>query len=300
MTSAKARHYSQLLHRQMQRLRDQRPSLDAERRAQEDFARMTLRVPDSVQVEPATLGGRPGVWLLPAKLRSFGYVLFLHGGAYQTGSTVTHQTLAAHLALAAGHRLWLPDYRLAPEHPFPAALDDALAAYQALYERAEGPIALAGDSAGGGLALATALRLRDQQRPVAALALLSPWTDLTLSGESHRSRADVDPFFPTPDGLALAAQRYAGETDRAHPLVSPLFADLKGLPPLCVHVGDHETLLDDSRNLVQKAQAEGVAAQLKVWPELWHVWQSYAGRLEEADQSLTELGDFLRQQLLYR
>ncbi len=298
MLSPKARHYSQLLHREMARQRSRTQTLEQERQAQEDVAQLALRLPDGVRVEDDSLAGRPGKWLLPARVKSFGWVLYFHGGAYQTGSPRTHLNLAAHLALAAGHRLWLPDYRLAPEHPFPAALDDAVAAYQALADKGEGAIALAGDSAGGGLALATALRLRDVQLPVAGLALLSPWTDLTLSGASHQNRAQLDPFFPTPDGLAEAAQRYANSQPLDHPHLSPLFADLSGLPPLCVHVGDHETLLDDSVALVDRAQAAGVEAQLKIWPELWHVWQSYAGRLEESDQSLAELGAFLRQRLL--
>lgn len=296
MISAKAERYYQLLQRQMEKLRAERQTLAQERIAQEDFAQMTLRLPSQLRVEVDSLAGVAGRWLLPAKVRSFGTLMFLHGGAYQTGSSITHLNLAAHLALAAGHRLWLPDYRLAPEHPFPAALDDALASYQQL--RKDGPVALAGDSAGGGLALATALRLRDEQQPVAALALLSPWTDLTLSGASHQSRAEVDPFFPTPEGLALAAERYAAEHSLQHDFISPLFADLSGLPAMYVHVGDYETLLDDSLALVRRAQAAGVDAQVEVWPQLWHVWQSYAGRLPEADQSLATLGEFLGRQLL--
>lgn len=296
MISSKAQRYYRLLQRQLQRLRAQRQTLDEERAAQEDFAQMTLRVPPEVRVVTDRLASLSGRWLLPAKVRSFGTVLFFHGGAYQTGSSTTHLNLASHLALAAGHRLWLPDYRLAPEHPFPAALEDALASYQAVQK--DGPVALAGDSAGGGLALATALRLRDQQQPLAALALLSPWTDLTLSGASHQSRADLDPFFPTPAGLALAAQRYAADQPLDHSSISPLFADLSGLPPLRVHVGDYETLLDDSLQLVHRAQAAGVDAVVEVWPQLWHVWQSYAGRLPEADASLATLGEFLGRRLL--
>lgn len=278
MISAKAERYYQLLQRQMEKLRAERQTLAQERIAQEDFAQMTLRLPSQLRVEVDRLAGVAGRWLLPAKVRSFGTLMFLHGGAYQTGSSITHLNLAAHLALAAGHRLWLPDYRLAPEHPFPAGLDDALASYQQL--RKDGPVALAGDSAGGGL------------------ALLSPWTDLTLSGASHQSRAEVDPFFPTPEGLALAAERYAAEHSLQHDFISPLFADLSGLPAMYVHVGDYETLLDDSLALVRRAQAAGVDAQVEVWPQLWHVWQSYAGRLPEADQSLATLGEFLGRQLL--
>lgn len=291
MISAQAERYYPLLQRQMARLRAQRQTLAQERAAQEDFAQLTLRLPPQLRVEIDTLAGVAGRWLIPAKVRSFGTVLFLHGGAYQSGSSLTHLNLAAHLAVAAGHRLWLPDYRLAPEHPFPAGLDDALSCYQPL--RKDGAVALAGDSAGGGLALATALRLRDQQQPLAALALLSPWTDLTLSGASHQSRSQCDPFFPTSEGLALAAERYAAGQSLHHPGLSPLFASLEALPPMRVHVGDYETLLDDSLHLVRRAQAVGVDAQVRVWPQLWHVWQSYAGRLPEADASLAALGDFL-------
>lgn len=297
MPSQKARRYYQLLHRQMERLRAARQTLDEERRAQEDFARMTLNLPAEVAVETDTLAGCSGRWVIPARPRSAATLLYLHGGAYQTGSSATQLNLAAHLARAAGHRLWAPDYRLAPEHPFPAALDDALAAYRAL--RQDAPLAIAGDSAGGGLALALALRVRDETADSpAALALLSPWTDLTLGNPTHQSHAHLDPFFPTPDGLAEAAQRYAGATALDHPWVSPLHARLDGLPPLRVHVGDQETLLDDSRLLVEEARAAGVDADLEVWPGLWHVWQSYAGRLPEADESLAALGEFLSRRLL--
>jgi acetyl esterase/lipase len=228
-----------------------------------------------------------------------GILLFLHGGGYCIGSTATHRALAAQLARAAAATCYAPDYRLAPEHPYPAALDDALKAWRWLLAQGHSParIAIAGDSAGGGLALATTLALRDAGQPLpAALLLISPWTDLSLSGDTGRTHAWRDPMLSRAIG-ALWARSYLGRQPADHPLCSPLFASLSGLPPMLIQVGTEEILLDDSRRLGQRAAGAGVAVQLQEYPGMWHDFQTHAGLLQEADAAMAEAGRFLRPRL---
>jgi len=162
----------------------------------------------------------------------------------------------------------------------------------------EVPIALAGDSAGAGLSVALALRLQAQGAPLpVGLALMSPWTDLALTHPTHQTHAAVDPYFPTTDRLAASARHYAGEHPLDHPLLSPHYAQLAGLPPMLIHVGQHETLLQDSLALAERSRAHGGVADIKVWPGMWHVWQAFGGMMREADASIAELGLFLRQRL---
>jgi len=273
-----------------------RGSLEQLRAARDKASARMFKVPADVTVSPAQLGGLPGEWLRPQGASAAGVVLYLHGGAYITGSCHTHRGLAGHLARAAASDCFLLDYRLAPEHPFPAAVDDALAAYLALKAAQPArPVTLAGDSAGGGLALALALRLRDAGHTApAAMALLSPWTDLALSLPTHLSKAAVDPFFPDTSTLSAAAQMYAAQTPRTHPLVSPHYASLHGLPPTLIHVGEHEALLGDAQALAATMHAAGTPVQLQEFAGLWHVWQIFAGRFAEANTSIQALGAFLR------
>ncbi len=298
MPSLRSWFYYQISRFTLARLRARNLSLPELRADREKIAGRMFRLPQGVAVRPCTIGGCPAEWLVPQGARAGTAILHLHGGAYQTGSLATHRALAARLALESGSPVLLFEYRLAPEHPFPAALDDALRVYCALLAGGEvNRIAFAGDSAGGGLALALALALREAGEPLpAGLALLSPWTDLALTGATHRSKARHDPYFPTPGILDVAAQRYAG-ADRRNPLVSPLYADLSGLPPMLIHVGTYETLLDDSVMLAERASASGTAVEIRQWPYMWHVWQVFSGRMPEADRSLAELGAFLRQRL---
>lgn len=220
-------------------------------------------------------------------------LLYLHGGGYCVGSPRTHRELAGRLARAARRPAVVPDYGLAPEHPFPAGLDDAFAVYCALAEQEGGAPALAGDSAGGGLALALMLRLREARLPLPpACGLMSPWTDLTLSGDAIGTRADRDPFL-TPTSLESFAGAYAGGTDRALPLCSPLFGDLSGLPPLWVQVGSEEILFDDAARLVAGVRAAGGQAELVVGEGLFHVWQAVAPA-PEAQAATGAMGRFLR------
>ncbi|MFP5310702.1 MAG: alpha/beta hydrolase [Actinomycetes bacterium] len=221
-------------------------------------------------------------------------VLHLHGGGYFMCSPATHRGMAVALSRTARARVVLPAYRLAPEDPFPAAVDDAVAAYRHLLERGEDPsrIAVTGDSAGGGLALSLLVRARDEGLPMpACYAGMSPWTDLTGSGDSMRDRDAVDPWLKA-DQVPPAALAYAGDAPLDHPLVSPLFADLTGLPPMLVHVGSDEILHSDAERLVARARAAGVDASLGVFDGLWHVFHAFP--LPESRHALREIGAFVR------
>jgi monoterpene epsilon-lactone hydrolase len=216
-----------------------------------------------------------------------GVLVYFHGGGFVAGSIASHDGTVRELAAQAGCIAVSVDYRLAPEHPYPAAIDDCVAAYRALVTT-NGPetIAIAGDSAGGGATLATLVRLRDEGIPLPACAyVISPWTDLTASGASVTSRAASDPMI---DAAAIVdtARRYAGAAPLDDPGVSPLFADLTGLPPLLVHVGDDEVLLDDSIRLAERARAAGVEVELEVYHGLWHVFHAFAGLVPEATSAL--------------
>ncbi|MFF4340096.1 alpha/beta hydrolase [Kitasatospora sp. NPDC001540] len=255
---------------------------------------------EGVAVRRTVLGGRPALELEPADAADdHGRLLYLHGGGYLVGSPDTHAGLIGELARRAGLRAISPDYRLAPEHPFPAAVDDGLAAYRELLESGTDPrsLVLAGDSAGGGLVLATLLAARDAGLPLPAAAVLfSPWTDLTLSGASYRSRKEADPIF-TEDDIRAYADHYLGARDRTNPLASPLFADLTGLPPLLLQVGANELLLDDAVRLAARAAEQDVAVTLEVESGLPHVFQHQFGRLDEADAALERAARFLTARL---
>ena len=220
--------------------------------------------------------------------------MYLHGGAYVSGSIRSYRRLVTHLAAATGCRVVAVDYRLAPEHPYPAAYADSLAVYTALVaEAANQTIIIAGDSAGGGLAMATAVGLRDCGAPLpAGLVCIAPWSDLTCSGDSMRSRAGRERML-TPAGVAADARRYAAGAELRTPLISPLFADLRGLPPMLIQVGEDEILLDDSTRLAASARSAGVTVNLEVWPRLWHVWHLYAGLMPEADAAIGSIADFV-------
>ena len=295
--SLKSRLLYYLVKRQLATLRALNLPLPEFRKAREAAAEKLFKLPPNVTLETTRSAGCHAENLRPANAARDGVVLYLHGGAYVSGSCITHRGLAGRLASASGRATLMVDYRLAPEHPFPAALDDAVAAYHELLAAGAGPVAVAGDSAGAGLALALVQRLRESQTPMPiALALMSPWTDLALTSETHQTKASVDPYFPTPERLAVSAGAYAGETSLTHPMVSPHYADLRGFPPMLIHVGEHETLLNDSLCLAQRAIAAGSIAEVKVWPGMWHVWQALGGKMREADQSITELGSFLNKQ----
>jgi acetyl esterase/lipase len=263
--------------------------------ARKIFRTDPYKVPASVNVSPNQVGGIPGEWVQKVDA-SKSVLLYLHGGGYFGCSPQTHRTITVSFALH-GFLVFAPDYRLAPENKFPAAVDDAVAAYRGLLDEGYAPenIVVAGDSAGGGLALSLLLALRELGVPLpAGAALFSPWTDLAATGDSIRTNATRCGMFHGPD-IGLSARYYLGETDPRNPLASPLYADLTGLPPLLIHVGENEVLRDDSTRLAERARAAGVRVELKVWPVVPHAWQLTPHLVPESRQSLRESAAFLRE-----
>ncbi|MFG2044564.1 alpha/beta hydrolase [Dactylosporangium sp. NPDC048998] len=245
-------------------------------------------------VEAVPVGAASGTWIRPP-VTGRPVLLYLHGGFYCIGSARSHLHLAGLLADLAGAACLVLDYRRGPEHPFPAAVTDALAAMEAIRAVAPlSPVVIAGDSAGGGLAVSVATRLRDDgARAPDLLVLFSPWTDLTCSFRSHRELAPADPVLATEDLLEMAA-RYAGGVDPRHPEISPVFADLAGLPPVLVQVGGQEVLLDDALMLVEGIRTAGGDAVLHHWPHMFHVWQWYHPILPEGVRALHDAGQVIR------
>jgi len=261
----------------------------------EAIASVFTAAPDVVR-QPVRAGGVPAEWVSTPEASAARVILYLHGGGYVIGSINTHRDLASRLSRAAGARVLLIDYRLAPEHPFPAAVDDATAAYRWLLATGVAPaqIAIAGDSAGGGLTVATLVALRDAGAPLPAAGVcLSPWVDLEGIGASMTTKASVDPMVQR-DGLLQMAALYLNGQPARTPLAAPLYADLTGLPPLLVQVGTAETLLDDSTRLAERARAAGVAVTLEPWDDMVHVWQIFAAMLPEAREAIDRIGAFVR------
>jgi epsilon-lactone hydrolase len=259
-----------------------------------------VAAPDGVTFEADTVGGISGWWARPARIRKGAAILHLHGGWFNWGTAQAFRHLVGHIALSAGMDAFIPDYRLAPEHPFPAAVRDAEACYRGLIQSGIKKIVLTGDSAGGTLALVL-LSIATKQAasggvvPVAAV-VMSPVTDLALTGESFETRAEADPYFIKSQVVGLV-RSYLGESDPKNPLASPLYGDLTGLPPVRVHVGDDEVLLDDSRRYVERAVAAGLDAKLDVWMGMAHGFVNSVGHLQAANQALSAIGAFLSEQL---
>lgn len=275
------------------------PADVATMRARLDAAAALFQRPPDVRYEPVDAGGVPAEWTIAPGADPDRALVYFHGGSYNAGGIGSHRALCTQLARAAGLRVLSVDYRLAPEHPHPAAVEDACAALRSVWKSGLAPaqVALAGDSAGGGLALAALVALRDAGDPLpAAVALLSPWTDLTLSGASFLGKADVDPMI-VPDVLAVARDRYVADADAAAPAISPLFADLASLPPMLVQVGTDECLLDDSTRLAERASDAGVDVVLEVWDDMIHVWQAFFGMLPEGRAAIEAIAVFLRARL---
>ena len=270
----------------------------AESRLREaNIASFSRYVTRGVRVERFEIQGLPAAWLGPEGTFDDKIILYLHGGGYVSGSINSHLILCLPMTQALKRNILLPEYRLAPEHPFPAALEDALASYRWLLREGYSPqnIVIAGDSAGGGLGLATTLALRDAGEPLpAAVVCLSPWTDLTNSGQSHITKAAVEPVLKT-DVLKQWAAWYANSTPFTHPLVSPAYADFHGFPPLLIQVGSDEVLLDDARRLAEKARADGVDVTLRIWDGMWHVWHALGGLTPESTQAVEEIHTFLQE-----
>jgi epsilon-lactone hydrolase len=252
-----------------------------------------FKVPADIRVTVAQLGGIPGEWV-DGPHHNGTTLLYLHGGGYFGCSAREYRPISTFFA-QQGFRVFAPDYRLAPEHPFPAAVEDATASYRGLLSAGHAPqnLVVAGDSAGGGLTLSLLLALRAATVPLpAAAALFSPWTDLAVTGDSIRTNARRCAMFNGPD-VGPSARYYLGSTDPRNPLASPLYADLAKLPPMLIHVGTDEILLDDSTRLAERARAAGVPVEIKIWPVVPHAWQLSPHLIPEAQQSLREAGAFL-------
>jgi acetyl esterase/lipase len=268
----------------------------AERRARMDKLSEFFPHPDGTEVEPAVLGGVKGEWVRARKARNDAVLLYLHGGGYIVGSPKSHRHLAAALGAAGGVSVFSADYRMAPEHPFPAAVDDGVAVYKALLDSgiAAGKIAIAGDSAGGGLTLATLLAARDKGLPMPACAVaISPWADLAQSGEAYRTRAGRDPMI-TKDGLDQMAAAYLGGADAKTPLASPAYADFRGLPPLLIQVGTEEALHSDAETVRARAEEAGVEVSFESWAGMVHVWHAFHPILSEGRDAVARIGSYLK------
>jgi acetyl esterase/lipase len=283
------------------RVAEARPSpprtLAEERRDWEAAARLTV-LPRGARFHGVDAGGVKAEWMEMPHVARDRVFLLLHGGGYSSGSPRTHRKMAANLSRAAHARVLTPDYRLAPEHPFPAGVKDALKAFGWLLDQGFAPssIVVGGDSAGGGLALSMLLALREAgaQMPRAAV-LMSAWTDLTASSPSHAGQRKVD-VQVTRAGLRSAGLAYAGTRDPADPMASALFADPRGLPPLLLQVGGNEVLLDDSRILAERARAAGVDVTFKIFDGMWHVFQFQAPEVPEAQGAMNDIAAFIRAQ----
>jgi acetyl esterase/lipase len=270
------------------------PSVEEQRAGMEALAG-SFPLPEGAQQRAETIAGVPCEWQSVEGAKDDAVLLYFHGGGYVIGSVNTHRGLVSGFSGASGITGLSVDYRLAPEHPFPAAVEDAVAVYHALLEQGRDPakIAIGGDSAGGGLSLALLLAARERGLPQpACAALLSPWSDLRIVAKAYESRKESDPMVRK-DGISAMAAHYLGETDPTNPLASPILADLSGLAPMIIHVGDREVLLDDSVDLAARAQEAGVDVTLKVWPDMIHVFQAFYPMVEEGRQSIAEMGAFI-------
>lgn len=273
-----------------------RPDLpfDQQRSRLLKVTRLTLP-PRGARFEGSNSDGIHGEWVTArGHERATLTVLYLHGGGYCVGSPATHRAITGHLAARCGARVFAPDYRLAPEHAFPAAVEDAVASLRGLLANGVAPqdVVIAGDSAGGGLAVAAALRLRELALPLPrALVLFSPWVDLSLDQLPSPPPGEV---MLTPPWIKQCARAYVARADVRHPLVSPLYADLAGLPPTLIQVGTDEILLGDSRRLRDRLQSAGVAVDYEEFPRRWHVFQANAGVLADADRALDAVARFIR------
>jgi acetyl esterase/lipase len=269
-------------------------SVRSTRRGLEKLTELSL-MPKGVVFEKAEHNGINLEWAIPSNLKNLGVVLYFHGGGYVSGSIKTHRALVGRIAKASKTKCLSVDYRLAPEHPFPAAVDDAVEVYHWLIKQGFAPskIVLAGDSAGGGLTISTLLRLRDENAPKPAAGIcLSPWLDLEVTGESATHLADKDLMVPAA-GLKAFGLLYATTANICNPYASPIFADLAGLPPLYIQVSDYEVLFDDTTRFEKKAKAAGVIVKVEIWNKMSHVWQAYAPLLPEALRAIKKLGEYI-------
>jgi epsilon-lactone hydrolase len=276
-----------------------RPADLRERRRRLDDLGAQYPLPADVRVEPMIADGVAMEWTQTPSADPARVIMFLHGGGYISGSLTSHRHMIAQAGREAGAKTLAIGYRLAPEHRFPAAVEDALAGYRFLLAQGLSPqhIAIAGESAGGGLVLATLISARDANLPLPVCAWLSsPWVDLALTGSSLSEKAAADPLIQRAY-LEELATAYLGGADPRTPLASPLYADLSGLPPMLIQVGSAETLLDDSVRLARQTGASGVRATLSIWPDMIHAWHLFYQQLTAGSDSLAEAGTFIRAKL---
>ena len=270
--------------------------LEKQRRAQDALGNMAASMSGLVW-EPFELGGMDAAWMrLEREHKRRRVILYCHGGGYTSGGLGFSKVLASKLCRATGMDVLVFDYRLAPEHPFPAAIEDGQAAWDYLMRLGFGArdVILAGDSAGGNLSLVLCLRLREEGRLLpGAILLMSPWTDMTMTGESMLERAEIDPAL-TPEYIRAVREAYAGGLDPAQPRLSPLFGDFRGFPPTLIQVGTHEILYSDAERLAERMQAAGVECRLEVWENMWHDFQMYPNKT--AANAMQNMAYFLLEQ----
>ena len=268
-------------------------------RVRASVAARIFRTHRKVKVSCIKAGGIPSEWLCPNHAPTDRVLMYIHGGGFITGSTKTHRSFVSKIAFLSQTCALSVNYRLAPEYPFPAGLEDCITAYRWLLQTgiASGKIIVAGDSSGGNLAMALLIAMRDAGEPLPAGAIgISPTTDLALSGESYKTRADVDLFFGRAGRKVSAIYKnYFGDNDPAHPLISPVYADMKGLPSILLQVGDHEVLLDDSVQFAARARKAGVDICFSVWPEMMHDFQLYETFIPEAREAITQIVSFIKE-----
>ena len=270
-----------------------------ERREAWDALAARFTTPADVRIERTDLGGVPSLRVLPPGVAQDRAILFFHGGGFVLGSARTHQELLSRLARSAGVQGIAIDYRLAPEHPFPAGLDDCVSAYAGLLATGMKPerIAFAGDSAGGTFVISTMLAARERGLPLPACGLCwSGWYDLTASSPSYVTNAERDYFVP-PGFAQVAPKVYLQGADPRSPMASPIFGDLAGLPPVFIQVGEPEVLSDDARWLAQRLRDAGGEATLEVWPDMCHIWQFFGQMLDEGREATERSGEFIRKYL---
>lgn len=264
------------------------------RKGIESFGKMA-KMPDGITLEQTSCDGVPAEWAVPINLITRGVVLYLHGGAYVMGSPKSHRNLSANIALASKTKVLTIDYRLAPEHPFPGAVEDAAKAYRWLLKKGFNPqkIVIAGDSAGGGLTIATILKLRELKLPLPGAAVcLSPWFDLEGLGESVQKLNQSDPMIDV-EALRVFAKYYVTDEHLRNPLAAPLYADLKGLPPIYIQVSTSELLYDDTLRFEKKAKEAGIELKIDTWQKTVHVWQLFGSLLPEAGQAIKKIGAYV-------
>lgn len=300
MSSFKSRFIIFLLkHRHWFRLKPRREAIDWDtsisklRERIEKSARMFGKLPDGIEVSPVTIDGRSAEWIRPSRITNDRAILYFHGGGYVMGSCRSHRAIVAKFVAGTGIGALVFDYRLAPEHPFPAALDDSTSAYAWLLSQglSASRVAFVGDSAGGGLCLATLLAIRDQGISLpAAAAVLSPWTDLKCSGNSYTRQ---DPLAPE-GSWKIFGKYYAGANNPSLPLISPLYGDLTGLPPLLIYVGENESMLDDATQFAEKARNAGVNTILHVGEGMVHCYPAFSPLFPEAREAMEDICGFVR------